>query len=70
MGYKERQVLTAKDSEGDEVELSLTGVHDDSLRIQEANSRLLNEILLCQKKIVTHLQLLTEVEINDHNIEK
>jgi hypothetical protein len=50
--------------------LRITGASNQLLRVSDENSRVLNEILDCQKKIVMHLELLTEVKIEDHNIAK
>ena len=63
-------LIAGKDPDGKGAIIGATGVENDSLKVVDEHSYLLKEILTCQKKIVQHLELLTEVEIEDHNVEK
>jgi hypothetical protein len=45
MSFTDKQNLTAKDNDGNDVELVATGVEQDSLKTYDEHSHLLREIL-------------------------
>lgn len=62
--------VKAINKDGETVKIGATGADDDELKVQDPYTYTLEEILRCQKKIIRHLELMTNVKFEDYNVDQ
>ena len=63
-------VISGLDSNGNVTNVGSSGVGGDRIKVITEDENILSRILTELKIISSHLEILTEVELDEHNIEK